>query len=131
MSMLKQDLVVKCGKGRTKQSFRDECDVNKLMARYHKTGRLPDLIKQDPQYGDFSKPFDYQESLATVERAKYMFSQLSAKVRRRFEDNPIKMLEFVNDPRNMSEMVELGLAIKRELQNVDDKPLSGTEADKK
>lgn len=100
--------------GRTKQSHKDECDINYIMARFNKTGQLPDMIKRNPQYGDFSNPLTYQESQNVVIHAQTQFASLSAKVRERFGNNPQKFLEFAVDPKNGEEMVRLGLAKKRE-----------------
>jgi len=97
---------------KTKQSFKDETNINKIVAKYNKTGQLPSLIKQNPKYGDFTNPLDYQESLNTVLFANEQFNALSAKVRSKFNNDPTKLLEFVSDAKNLEEMYELGLAIK-------------------
>lgn len=95
---------------RTHQSFKDECNVNLIMSRFEKTGHLPDMIKRDPQYGDFSELPNYQESLHIVMRAEEQFSALSSRVRARFDNDPSKFLDFANNPDNQSEMIDLGLA---------------------
>lgn len=97
---------------KTKQSFRDEVDINQIIQKYNKTGQLPSLIQQNPKYGDFSNPQDYQESLNTILLANEQFSALSSKIRSRFNNDPIKLLEFVSDKQNKEEMYSLGLAIR-------------------
>jgi len=99
--------------GRTKQSMKDECDINLIMKKFEKTGILPDMIKENPQYGDFSEPIEYRESLEIVRHAKEQFENLSAKVRARFDNNPEAFLEFATNPENAKEMVDLGLATER------------------
>lgn len=96
----------------THQSFRDECDINNIMSRFEKTGVLPEMIKSNPQYGDFSELPSYQDSLHIVLKAEEQFSALSASVRKRFHNDPSEFLDFVNDPSNVDEMVKLGLATK-------------------
>lgn len=115
-----QDVGVDCqaanggkGDGMTKQSFTKECDINYIVARFEKTGLLPDIIKSNPQYGDFANVLDYKQGLELVMRAEEQFDALSWKVRERFHNNPAEFLEFCNDPNNGKEMVELGLAIER------------------
>ena len=61
---------------RTKQSFKDECDINNILKKYNKTGQLPAMIKADPKYGDFSNSASYQESLNLVLLAQEQFSNL-------------------------------------------------------
>lgn len=112
----KQDLVsdalgLDCkDKSRTKQSEKDACDINKITARYEPTGQLPDLIRTNPRYGDFSEVPTYQEALHIVMHAQDQFAALDAKIRNRFQNDPAQFLAFATDQRNLKEMVELGLA---------------------
>lgn len=101
---------------RTKQSFKDECDIKTIMRKFENTGALPDMIKKQPHYGDFSSVPDYQSALNLVQHAQMQFDALSAKVRERFGNNPELFLKFATNPANAKEMVDLGLAIKRPIQ---------------
>ena len=38
--------------GKTKQSFRDEVDINRIVDQYQRTGNIVHLRHGDPQYGD-------------------------------------------------------------------------------
>lgn len=93
--------------GRTKQSFKEECDVNLIVAKAQKTGVLP--MKGNPLYGDFSEVPEYQEALETVRVAGDQFRGLPAHMRERFENDPAQFLRFVSDPSNAGEMAKLGL----------------------
>jgi len=106
--------VVFTGPGMTKQEFREECNVNNILRKYRKTGLLPSMIKSNPQYGDFSDVGSYQEACNIVLFAQEQFSALPASTRDRFGNDPVKFLEFVNDPRNSDELVKMGLATKKE-----------------
>lgn len=99
---------------RTKQSFRDECDINNVMKKFERTGILPEMIKQNPQYGDFSDVESFQEAQNIVIHANEQFMALDAHIRKRFDNNPAKFLEFVSYPENLDEMVKLGIATKKE-----------------
>lgn len=101
-------------KGKTRQSEKDSCDINLILARYQKTGMLPEMIKADPRYGDFSAVPDFLEAQEIVAKATEQFEALDAAVRYRFENDPAKMLAFVADPKNGAELVKLGLAVKKE-----------------
>lgn len=92
-----------------KQEFRDECNINNIMKRFQKTGILPDMIKENPVYGDFSEPLDYQEALNIVIAAEHQFMGLNAEIRERFGNDPKKFLEFCHNPENADEMEKLGL----------------------
>lgn len=98
--------------GLTKQADKEACDINNILRKFEQTGVLPDLIRREPRYGDFSSVPSYQESLDIVHRAETQFAALSAEVRDRFGNDPAKMLEFCHDEKNLPEMVKLGLAIE-------------------
>jgi len=92
----------------TKQSHRDECDVNKIMARYLATGEIPNINEAAPQYLD-ATGFDYQEAMEYIAGAKSLFGELPAIVRERFKNDPGLFLDFVQDEKNAPEMREMGL----------------------
>lgn len=94
----------------TKQSFKDECDVNKIMARYTKTHDISLLMQRNPRFGDFSDVPSYQEALHRVIFAQEQFEALNAVTRARFNNDPAQFLAFASDPENNAEMVKLGLA---------------------
>lgn len=93
---------------KTKQSFKDECDINVLMARYEKTGVMPDYGGREGRYLDCTG-IDFRESQEMVAQAKSLFAQLPWQVRERFRNDPAQMLDFVEDERNRDEARELGL----------------------
>jgi len=95
-------------KGRTKQAFKDECDINKIMARYIKTGTLEFATRNEGRYGDCTG-MQYEEACYRVAAAKSLFNELPAELRNRFDNEPGQFLAFVQDDRNRAEAQELGL----------------------
>jgi len=118
-------LVCTSAEDRTQQSFKDECNINVLMKRYEKTGILPQGRDVPMQYADVSA-LDFQSSMDRVALVRGVFSQLDARTRLRFENDPEQMLAFVADPANVKEAVKLGLlpkaAVKEEPKVPDVKP---------
>ena len=108
----------------TQQHCIAECDINNILKRYQNTGSLPELIKQSPQYGDFSTVADYQSSLNIVLMAQAQFESLSAEVRERFANSPDRFLSFCEDPKNHDEMVRMGLAVAKKVNSVDSESVS-------
>ena len=92
----------------TKQSFKDECDVNTIMARYQFTGEMPVLNQQAPQYLD-ATGYDYQSAMEFVAGAKSLFGDLPSELRNRFNNDPALFLDFCSQEKNRPEMAELGL----------------------
>lgn len=92
----------------THQSFKDECDINLIVARAAQTGFTP-MRSQPLIQGDFSEVPDYQTAMNTVVRAREAFDALPAKVRDRFNNDPSQLLNFVSDEKNREEATKLGL----------------------
>lgn len=105
------------GPSRTKQSFRDECDINNILRQFNVTGQLP-VGSVQPQYGDFSGITDYQSALNAVMAAQDSFLQLPAKVRAKFDNDPALFVEFASDEANKDEMKALGLLREETAQAV-------------
>lgn len=91
------------------QSFKDECDINVLMARYRKTGILPENInEQAGQYLDCTAN-DFQEAMCLVAGAASLFNELPSTLRDRFQNDPVQLLNFLDKEENRPEAVKLGL----------------------
>lgn len=97
------------GPGLTKQSFKDECDVNNIVAKYQKTGAITHFAKHAPQY-DFCTGHDLKESIEIVNQANEMFAELPSAVRKLCNNDPAEFLQFVQDPANAAQMSDLGLS---------------------
>jgi len=95
--------------GRTKQSFKAECDINTIMARYRATGVLPDMaLAAQGRFLDVTN-FDYQEAMNTVATAQSVFNELPSELRARFKNDPAEFLDFTSNDNNRQEMAEMGL----------------------
>lgn len=97
--------------GRTKQSFKKECDINQIMKKYLKTGELsPTAIrKRQAVFSDVSETGTFQEGMEHIEAANSAFYTLPAAMRTRFNNNPGELLDFCADPENKDEAIELGI----------------------
>lgn len=103
----------------TKQSFRDECNINNIMAKFAVTGVLPETDETRGYYGDVSSLQDYQTSLNQVLKTQEVFSNLPSKIRTRFDNDPAQFVDFVSNPNNVSEMEALGLLkVEYDMPNV-------------
>lgn len=93
----------------TKQSFKEECDINTIMARYQSTGEIPVLNVVAPQYLDVTEGFDFQTMQDKVLEARSLFDSLPSSLRTRFANDPAQFLAYVADEANRPEMLKLGL----------------------
>lgn len=97
----------------TKQSFKDECDMNRILGRYKKNPQLWEIdaaTRGKGIFGDFSDVKDYRSALDVVNDAAGMFFDLPSQLRKEFDNDPAQFLDFVQDPKNVDKLVEFGLA---------------------
>lgn len=95
---------------RTKQSFQKECDINTIMAKYQKTGLVSHVSNFKGNYSELPNQLSYHEALNNVMASKNAFSTLPSSIRTQFGNDPAQFLEFVQNPDNTDEMIEMGLA---------------------
>lgn len=97
---------------RTKQSMRDECDLNKIAARNPQALLVPSPVP--PIFGDFTELGDYKANIEKVLAAEDLFMALPAKVRERFNHSPADFLAFATNGENGEELISMGLAVRKE-----------------
>lgn len=97
------------------QQFKEDCDVNTIMNRFHKTGLVDHVSQYQPNYG-FASAQTYHESMNVITKAQSMFNDLPSKVRNEFSNDPQAFLEFVQDPKNYEKAKELGIALSVEAE---------------
>lgn len=97
---------------RAKQSFKDECDINVIMAKYKERGIVTHVTRYNGHYGDLPNEVDYHTNLQSVMDADEAFKSLPAKLRARFHNDPAEFVGFILNPENQSEIDKLGLGQK-------------------
>lgn len=108
MARVKEQLICK-DPSLTHQCFKDECDINNIMAKWVKDGLATHVMQYQGRYEDLSGVEDYHTSLNRVIAAQEAFESLPAVIRTKFDNDPGRFLEFVGDPANKNEMAKLGL----------------------
>lgn len=98
--------------GMTDPSGAADCDINNIVATYHKTGILPG-IDSEHLFADVSDAPSYQDAMGIVVQAQNQFMALDAKTRKYFDNDISTFLDFVDNPANGPELVRLGLATIR------------------
>lgn len=106
----------------TEQCHKKECDIGHILKKYDKTGLLTHVNNTKAEYGDFTEVGDYKESLNKIIKAQDSFMELPSEIRKKFGNDPGNYIEFVTNPNNKEEMIDLGLAIrepKKEIPKVE------------
>ena len=100
---------LKCkGPSRTQQHMKDECDINRIVDRWLRTGDLG-AIDKSVRYGDFTGVGDYHSLCNRGLQSRHDFFSLPEHIRVRFGGDPAKLLAFLEDPKNREEGEKLGL----------------------
>lgn len=96
---------------RTKQDFKDQCDINNIIKSFKLTGQITHLNQQAAmgRFENLPDEIDFQTSMNTIRTAGLAFEALPAKLRDRFGNDPAAFLSFVADPENKDEATRLGI----------------------
>lgn len=96
----------------TEQQHKDRVNINRIMQRARKGAGVPIYDKQ-ATYGDFSNVLEYQECMNRLVQAENDFQKLPAEVRKKFDNDPAKLIDFMqnmgDDPAMIEEAIEIGL----------------------
>lgn len=113
---------------RTQQQFKSECDINNILKKYQQTSLLTHVNRSEGKYGDFTNVTDYQTALDKLMSAQDTFNSLPSSIRKRFQNDPALLIEFVNDDKNRNEAIELGLIEKKvEMPTIKDQMIEALE----
>ncbi len=93
---------------KAKQEFKEECDVNTIVDMYKRGAPLPVQIRPG-QFADVSDLGDYKTALETVMEAEEVWNTLPLAVKEAAGGTAAGFVDFVNDPANADQLIELGL----------------------
>lgn len=97
------------GPSMTRQEFAEECDINTLMDKYESLGQFP-MPQSPPAYLDLTELPDFQSAQNAMIVATEAFMTLPAKVRKEFDNDPGRFVDFAEKPENLDQMRAWGLA---------------------
>lgn len=96
----------------TEQSHVDEVDVNKIIKKHGMDviAKTRELMADNFRMDEIPTN-DFHEALMIIQKASKTFTSLPSSVRKRFDNEPSKFLDFVQNPANNQAMVDMGLAV--------------------
>lgn len=92
----------------TRQEFKDECDINNIMAQYMTSGEFFHINETAPQYMDCTGQ-DFRASMDYIAGAFSMFEELPSAIRMQFDNDPAEFLDFCSHEKNRPELAAMGL----------------------
>lgn len=95
----------------TQQSFGYECDINNIV-RGCESSLAPNRIQ--PQFNTVYDVNSMQNALVSYADAKSNFELLPSNVREEFNNDPLKLVKFLDNPKNRDRAIELGLVKPKE-----------------
>jgi len=102
-----------CGdESRAIQSAKDTCDINTIVRRFG-VGVTASASAVAPRYEDFSEVVDFKSAMDAVARAGEAFDAFPSAIRAHFQNDPQRMLAFVENDSNYDEAIKLGLVKPR------------------
>lgn len=97
--------------GMTQQQFKDECDINTIVERFGLTGELPETNNL-PVSGDFTEAKSFEESMLQIRKANEAFMEFPAHIRAEFNNDPGRMIAFLEDEDNRDKALKMGIIQK-------------------
>lgn len=95
----------------TVQSEKDAADINSIVERFGVTGMMP-VLSHVPVVSEFDAVFDFQTAQNAIRAAEEAFMELPASLRKRFDNDAGKFVDFCSNDANKEEMIKLGLVDK-------------------
>lgn len=119
----------------TEQCHKDECDLNKIIARFNRTGDIAVLENLSSRQGFYADVTGSVDSFAALQNkiaeGKTIFEGLPSDIRLKFHNDAAVFWDFVSDPANAEEAAKLGLIekpIKRDSSLLDRTVTTDTKA---
>lgn len=95
--------------GQTIQSAKDECDINKIMARFALGGEINHINRAQAHYGDFTNAVSFSDAYTAVANAEQAFAELPAHIRDLFGNDAEAFLYKLDDPEFVKKLEAAGV----------------------
>lgn len=93
----------------TDESMARDTDVNYIMEKYMKGEHVQFINEGRGHYIDLTEFPDFDKAMEIVGKAKSAFQLLPPQLREKFNQDPHQLVNYLQDPKNDAEAVELGL----------------------
>jgi len=94
---------------RVEQSHKDEVNINNIVKRHGVDLIAQTAALQQFQYDD-NPNNDFQETMNMILKAKDSFSSVPSEIRKQFDNDPAKFMDFIHNGDNQQQLIDWGLA---------------------
>ena len=106
------------GESLTEQQFAEESQIINKIRRYDSQGFFDSINRNPAQYNDFTQVRDLANAIDQIEQARDAFQTIPSDVRKKFNNSPSEFFEFASKESNYDELVKLGLATAKIVDNL-------------
>lgn len=109
------------GESLTEQQFAEESLMINKIRKYDSQGFFDSINRNPAQFNDFTQVRDLADAIDQIEDARDAFQSIPADVRKKFNNSPSEFFQFASQEKNFDELVNLGLATRRVVKNLEEK----------
>jgi phage internal scaffolding protein len=109
------------GESLTEQQFAEESQIINKIRKYDSQGFFDSINRNPAQYNDFTQVRDLADAIDQIEQARDAFQTIPSDVRKKFNNSPSEFFNFASKEDNYDELVKLGLATGKIVEEVKEK----------
>ena len=109
------------GESLTEQQFAEESQILNKIRKYDSQGFFDSINRNPGQYNDFTQVRDLADAIDQIEQARDAFQEIPSDIRKRFNNSPSEFFDFASKEDNYNELVKLGLATAKIVDQVEEK----------
>ena len=109
------------GESLTEQQFAEESKMINKIRKFDSQGFFDSVNRNPAQYNDFTQVRDLADAIDQIEEARDAFQTIPSDIRKKFNNSPSEFFEFASKESNYDELVKLGLATGKIVENIKEK----------
>lgn len=109
------------GESLTEQQFAEESQIINKIRKYDSQGFFDSINRNPAQYNDFTQVRDLADAIDQIENARDAFQTIPSDIRKKFNNSPSEFFDFASKESNYDELVKLGLATAKIVDQVKEK----------
>jgi phage internal scaffolding protein len=109
------------GESLTEQQFAEETKILNKIRKFDSQGFFDSINRNPAQYTDFTQVRDLADAIDQIEEAREAFQTIPSDVRKKFNNSPSEFFDFASKESNFDELVKLGLATGKIVEEVKEK----------